>query len=225
MCGRSSSAWRTSWSARSSPAFAHSSATQTASVVPTSRWSRRMSESNSSTSRAARTQPKMISTARVPRTVAKTNLSATRMVGCAEPCHSAVRGARRLLNAAVNRGILRAGSLGAVSLRANCIVRKHTAGCGATKTQQIRGRWRGTPFALRSERMCYSVLVGAETDAFRLQEVLSCDGLFDTDQAPAEAALERFPGTDNVVCVTLDGCSCALLETPVMGKVWSQHRR
>ena len=73
--------------------------------------------------------------------------------------------------------------------------------------------------------MCYYVLVGAETDALRLQEALSADGLFDTDQGPAEAALARFPESDNVVCVTLDGCSCALLETPVTGKVWSQHRR
>lgn len=71
--------------------------------------------------------------------------------------------------------------------------------------------------------MCYSVLVGAEADGFELGEMLSADGTLDTS-APADAAVQRFPATDSVVCVTLEGCSCALLETPVVGKVGRQHK-
>ena len=72
--------------------------------------------------------------------------------------------------------------------------------------------------------MCYYVLVGAESEGFELREVLSADGALDTDAAPDRAASERFPRTDSVVCVTFEGCSCALLETPVVGKVGRQHK-
>jgi len=72
--------------------------------------------------------------------------------------------------------------------------------------------------------MCYYVLVGAETDAFQLREALSADGLLDTDASPEGAAARRFPSGDAVVCVTLEGCSCALLETPLVGKVGRQHK-
>jgi hypothetical protein len=72
--------------------------------------------------------------------------------------------------------------------------------------------------------MCYYVLVGAETDAFQLRDVLSADGVLDTDVSPDGMAARRFPGTDAVVCVTLEGCSCALLETPLVGKVGRQHK-
>lgn len=72
--------------------------------------------------------------------------------------------------------------------------------------------------------MCYYVLVGAETAEFQLRDVLSVDGLLDTDAPPDRSACERFPATDSVVCVTLEGCSCALLETPVVGKQGRQHK-
>jgi len=72
--------------------------------------------------------------------------------------------------------------------------------------------------------MCYYVLVGAEADGFQLRDVMSADGTFDTDVTPDEVAAHRFPATDSVVCVTLEGCSCSLLETPVVGKVSRQHK-
>jgi hypothetical protein len=73
--------------------------------------------------------------------------------------------------------------------------------------------------------MCYYVLVGAETEGFRLRDVLSADGGLDTDMSPDGVAAQRFPKGDAVVCVTLEGCSCALLETPVVGKVSRQHKQ
>jgi hypothetical protein len=72
--------------------------------------------------------------------------------------------------------------------------------------------------------MCYYVLVGAETDAFQLRDALSADGLLDTDLPPDAQAARRFPAGDAVVCVTLEGCSCALLETPLVGKVGRQRK-
>jgi hypothetical protein len=72
--------------------------------------------------------------------------------------------------------------------------------------------------------MCYYVLVGAETQGFQLREVLSADGVLDTDLPPDSAGVGRFPANDAVVCVTLEGCSCALLETPVVGKTSRQHK-
>ena len=73
--------------------------------------------------------------------------------------------------------------------------------------------------------MCYYVLVGAETEGFQLRDVLSAEGVLDTDQTPDGVAARRFPASDSVVCVTLEGCSCALLETPVVGKVSRQHKQ
>ena len=73
--------------------------------------------------------------------------------------------------------------------------------------------------------MCYYVLVGAEAEGFELRDVLSADGVLDTDMTPDSVASQRFPATDSVVCVTLEGCSCALLETPVVGKTGRQHRQ
>jgi len=72
--------------------------------------------------------------------------------------------------------------------------------------------------------MCYYVLVGAETEGFQLRDVLSADGVLDTGMSPDGAAAQRFPAGDSVVCVTLEGCSCALLDTPVVGKVSRQHK-
>ncbi len=66
--------------------------------------------------------------------------------------------------------------------------------------------------------MCYYVLVGAEAEGFHLRDTLSADGILDTDVPPDQAAAQRFPEADTVVCVTLEGCSCSLLETPVVGK-------
>jgi hypothetical protein len=54
--------------------------------------------------------------------------------------------------------------------------------------------------------------------------MLSADGMLDTSAPADDAAVQRFPATDSVVCVTLEGCSCALLETPVVGKVGRQHK-
>src|SRR5258705_12650692 len=73
--------------------------------------------------------------------------------------------------------------------------------------------------------MCYYVLVGAETEGFQLRDVLSADGSLDTDMTPDGVSARRFPQADAVVCVTLEGCSCALLETPVVGKVARQHKQ
>lgn len=73
--------------------------------------------------------------------------------------------------------------------------------------------------------MCFYVLVGAEAEEFQLRDVLSADGTFDTDVTPDEVAARRFPTSDTVVCVTLQGCSCSLLESPIVGKVSRQHKR
>jgi hypothetical protein len=73
--------------------------------------------------------------------------------------------------------------------------------------------------------MCYYVLVGAEAQTFQLRDVLSADGVLDTDTPPDLEASRRFPKGDSVVCVTLEGCSCSLLETPVVGKVGRQHKQ
>jgi hypothetical protein len=72
--------------------------------------------------------------------------------------------------------------------------------------------------------MCFYVLVGAEAGGFQLRDVMSADGTFDTDVTPDEVAAHRFPASDTVVCVTLEGCSCSLLETPVVGKVARRHK-
>lgn len=72
--------------------------------------------------------------------------------------------------------------------------------------------------------MCYYALVGAEAEGFQLREALSGDGRLDTDVTPDEVAAHRFPATDTVVCVTLEGCSCCLLETPVVGNARRQHK-
>ena len=72
--------------------------------------------------------------------------------------------------------------------------------------------------------MCYHVLVGAETDRFQLRAALAADGLLDTEQPPNGLAAQRFPAMDAVVSVTFEGCSCALLESPLAGKVSRQHK-
>lgn len=72
--------------------------------------------------------------------------------------------------------------------------------------------------------MCYYLLVGAETDEFQLRDALSADGLLDTDLPPDGPAVRRFPEADAVVCVTLEGCSCALIESPLAGKTSRQHK-
>jgi hypothetical protein len=73
--------------------------------------------------------------------------------------------------------------------------------------------------------MCYYVLVGAKAEGFQLREAVSADGQLDTDLPPDPSAVSLFPAGDTVVCVTLEGCSCSLLETPIVGKVARQHKR
>jgi hypothetical protein len=68
-------------------------------------------------------------------------------------------------------------------------------------------------------------MVGADADEFQLRDLLSADGALDTGVAPDSTAVQQFPEGDTVVCVTLDGCSCALLETPVVGKVSRQRKQ
>jgi len=61
--------------------------------------------------------------------------------------------------------------------------------------------------------MCKFALVGAQTGAAELRSILranDCD--LDTDVCPAPEAVAYFPATDTVICVTMRGCSCALLE-------------
>lgn len=61
--------------------------------------------------------------------------------------------------------------------------------------------------------MCNFAVVGAVAGRPELRQVLeSASADFDTDVSPAAAVLGLFPAKDEVVCVTLDGCSCALLE-------------
>lgn len=60
--------------------------------------------------------------------------------------------------------------------------------------------------------MCDIALVGARADPPQLCDVLGSAGAyFDTD-LPEPALLGRFPPRDAVLRVTLNGCSCALLE-------------
>ena len=61
--------------------------------------------------------------------------------------------------------------------------------------------------------MCHFALVGAQTGAAELRRILranDCD--LDADVCIAPEAVAYFPATDTVMCVTRQGCSCALLE-------------
>lgn len=61
--------------------------------------------------------------------------------------------------------------------------------------------------------MCKFALVGAATDASDLRRILSGrDWELDTDSVPTTLAVQCFPQTDAVLCVTTGGCSCSLLE-------------
>lgn len=61
--------------------------------------------------------------------------------------------------------------------------------------------------------MCNFALVGARTDAAALRRILSGkDWDLDTDVGPDPGALGCFPPADTVICVTTQGCSCALLQ-------------
>ncbi len=61
--------------------------------------------------------------------------------------------------------------------------------------------------------MCDIALVGVEGEPARLRAVLESAGAgLDTDVRPAPELLQTFSGSDAVVCVTLNGCSCALLQ-------------
>lgn len=61
--------------------------------------------------------------------------------------------------------------------------------------------------------MCNFALVGATAESAKLREILeSADAALDTHVLPDAEMLRRFPVRDAVVCVTLNGCSCALLE-------------
>ena len=60
--------------------------------------------------------------------------------------------------------------------------------------------------------MCYFALMGAEAEAFRLRAAIeSVSDVFDTDVAPEVTRVGVFPPSDTIVCVTLGGCSCALV--------------
>jgi hypothetical protein len=60
--------------------------------------------------------------------------------------------------------------------------------------------------------MCHFALVGARTDEAALRRILGGkDCELDTNIPPDPRALGLFPVTDTVVCVTMNGCSCALL--------------
>lgn len=61
--------------------------------------------------------------------------------------------------------------------------------------------------------MCIFALVGAQADPAELRRFLSGpDGELDTDVAPNTSRVRSFPATDTILCVTTQGCSCALLE-------------
>lgn len=61
--------------------------------------------------------------------------------------------------------------------------------------------------------MCLFALIGAACGRAELLQLLVRDAVdFDTDVAPAAGALDCFPPEDEVVCLTLGGCSCALLD-------------
>lgn len=60
--------------------------------------------------------------------------------------------------------------------------------------------------------MCYFALMGAEAEVFKLRAAIQgISDVFDTDVAPEATRLGAFPPSDTVVCVTLGGCSCALV--------------
>jgi hypothetical protein len=60
--------------------------------------------------------------------------------------------------------------------------------------------------------MCNFALIGAQTDAAALRSILGGpDGELDTHVAPDPRAAKFLPASDSVVCITLQGCSCALL--------------
>jgi hypothetical protein len=61
--------------------------------------------------------------------------------------------------------------------------------------------------------MCTFALVGAQADAAEIRRLVSGpDGDFDTDVAPDPIRVRSFAATDTVLCVTRQGCSCALLK-------------
>jgi hypothetical protein len=74
----------------------------------------------------------------------------------------------------------------------------------------------GNEFCLRElerSRMCRFALVGAQTDATSLRSMMGGrEGELDTHVRPDPSAAASFPGSDTVLCVTSQGCSCALLE-------------
>jgi len=61
--------------------------------------------------------------------------------------------------------------------------------------------------------MCTFALVGAQADAGELRRFVSGpDEELNTDVAPDPGRACFFPATDTILCVTTQGCSCALLE-------------
>jgi hypothetical protein len=61
--------------------------------------------------------------------------------------------------------------------------------------------------------MCRFALIGARSETRSLHELIGgLDAGLDTEVAPADWTWPCFPITDAVVCVTLQGCSCTLLE-------------
>lgn len=64
--------------------------------------------------------------------------------------------------------------------------------------------------------MCQFVMLGAQTEPHRLREIFSKSTHdFDTDVAPDARSLLHFSATCSVLCITFDGCSCALLSEPM----------
>jgi hypothetical protein len=60
--------------------------------------------------------------------------------------------------------------------------------------------------------MCHFALIGAQTDSSTLRSMMAGrDCELDTDVPPDPWAAGCFPSTDSVLCVTSEGCSCALL--------------
>jgi hypothetical protein len=60
--------------------------------------------------------------------------------------------------------------------------------------------------------MCTFALVGAQADATEMRRLVTGpDGDFDTDVAPDPSRVRSFAAIDTVLCVTTQGCSCALL--------------
>jgi hypothetical protein len=61
--------------------------------------------------------------------------------------------------------------------------------------------------------MCTFALVGAQANAEEMRRLVTGpDGDFDTDVVPDLGRVGSFPATDTVLCVTTQGCSCALLK-------------